>query len=69
MLLRCRSGALLPLPWSATDLLVPVPDTDALEHAREAVLLTPTALRALARFVAQRAAGDDTVDTTRRRTR
>jgi hypothetical protein len=69
VLLRCRNGVLLPLPWSATDLPVPVPDTDALEHAREAVLLTPTALRALARCVLQHAPDDDRTGTGQRRRR
>ena len=63
-LLRCRNGRLLPLPWSATDLPVPVPDADAPGDVQAAVLLTPAALRALVRFVARRAADDDAVGTT-----
>jgi hypothetical protein len=63
VLLRCRSGALLPLPGSATDLPLPVPDADARGNAHEAVLLTPTALRELAHFVASRPTGDDPIST------
>jgi hypothetical protein len=59
VLLRCRTGVHLPLPWSATDLPIPVSDADAPGEIRAAALLTPNALRALARFALQDAPDDD----------
>jgi len=46
--MRCRNGRLLPLPWSVTDLPVPVINLEADRY--EAPLLSPAALRALVHF-------------------
>ena len=63
VLLRAADGALLALPWDATDLPVPVADPDGAPGAPPPILLAPTALLALARFLRHRA-GETAVATT-----
>ncbi len=57
VLLRTTGGLLLAVPWSATDLPVPVAGDDGAVDEADAVLLTPAVLRALARFLHSRSAG------------
>ncbi len=47
--MRCHNGTLLPLPWSWTDLLVPVLAEAAADSS--APLLAPATLRDLVRFL------------------
>ncbi len=47
--MRCHNGTLLPLPWSWTDLPVPVLPEAAADSATP--LLAPATLRDLARFL------------------
>ena len=64
--MRARSGKMLSLPWSVTDLPVPV---TPLAQPPEAVLLSPAALLALVRFLRRRTSEDLTAETSPRRKR
>jgi hypothetical protein len=54
VLVRLRVGGLLALPWASTDLPVLQFDDDARSDGRPAALLSPIALRDLARFLQNR---------------
>jgi hypothetical protein len=58
---------LLSVPWSATDLPVPVASRPNADDDGEAVLLAPAALLALVRFLRHRSAPAAIVEPTPRR--
>jgi hypothetical protein len=51
---------MVALPWAATDLFAPHLETDARADEAAIALLSPIALRDLARFILQRPACDGT---------
>ena len=53
--MRTRSGTMLSLPWSVTNLPVPVTPQAQPPRQPEAVLLSPVALLTLVRFLRRRA--------------
>jgi hypothetical protein len=48
---RLRLGGIVALPWASTDLFVPHLEPDSWADETAAALLTPIALRDLARFI------------------
>ena len=54
VVLRLRLGGIVALPWASTDLLVPQLETDLRADEAATGLLSPIALRDLARFIQQR---------------
>ena len=54
MVLRLRLGGIVALPWASTDLLVPRLETDLRADEAATGLLSPMALRDLARFLQER---------------
>ena len=58
MVLRLRLGGIVALPWASTDLLVPQLETDLRADEAATGLLSPIALRDLARFIQQRPGRD-----------
>ena len=52
--MRARSGKMLSLPWSMTDLPVPVTTHGQPPRQPQAVLLSPVALLTLVRFLRHR---------------
>jgi hypothetical protein len=53
-LIRLRLGGTLAVPWTATDLLTPQLEIDPEPDEASTILLSPIALRDLARFVRHR---------------
>jgi hypothetical protein len=51
VLVRLRLGGIVVLPWASTDLLAPHLETDPRIDEAAAALLSPIALRDLARFI------------------
>ena len=58
VVLRLRLGGIVALPWASTDLFTPPLETYARADEAATALLSPIALRDLARFVLQRPACD-----------
>jgi hypothetical protein len=56
IVLRLRLGGIVVLPWASTDLLTPPPETYARTDKVDTALLSPIAVRDLARFILQRPA-------------
>ncbi|MDQ5852781.1 MAG: hypothetical protein M3380_12080 [Chloroflexota bacterium] len=69
ILLRSSDGRVLTLPWSVTDLPVPMTTHAEPPSPQDAVLLSPTALLALVRFLRRRAAENVSAELSPRRRR
>ena len=54
VVVRLRLGGIVALPWASTDLLVPQLEIDARTEEAATALLSPIALRDLARFLQHR---------------
>ena len=54
VVLRLRLGGIVALPWASTDLFAPHLETDPRADEEATALLSPIALRDLARFIQQR---------------
>ncbi len=59
--MRCTRGMMLSIPWSATNLPLPVATDGNQPDGNEVALLSPDALVALARFVRDRRSSPSTV--------
>jgi hypothetical protein len=51
---RLQLGGIVALPWTSTDLLVPLLEADPQTSQAATALLSPIALRDLARFIQHR---------------
>jgi hypothetical protein len=54
VVLRLRLGGIIALPWASTDLLTPPLEVDPPADEAATALLSPIALRDLARLILQR---------------